>query len=194
MARKPRVVLDDGYYHAIQRGNDKKKVFRDRSDYDCFCVLLKKYLKIYKAFLYHYCLMPNHVHLLIKVTKAEDLSKLMQGINLSYTLYYKRKYKFTGSLWQGRYKSIVIDKDEYMMECGRYIERNPVRAGIVKKPEEYIFSSYKYYINDEKSNIITEDILYQWLGSCRSERQIKYRDYVLQDRAYDKILDRAFKL
>lgn len=194
MARKPRLVVDDGYYHITQRGNDKRKVFRGDSDYSYFYDLLKRYLGMYQSFLYHYCLMSNHVHLLIKVVKAEELSKLMQGINLSYTLYYKSKYKFTGSLWQGRYKSIVIDKDEYLMECGRYIERNPVRAGIVKSPGEYVFSSYKFYSSDQKSGIITEDILYEGLGSNRHERQSKYRDYVSEDRAYDKILDLALKL
>lgn len=194
MARKPRSVLDEGYYHVMHRGNDRRKVFRDDSDYGYFYDLLKKYLKMYQSYLYHYCLMPNHIHLLVKVMKAEELSKLMQGIGLSYTLYYKGKYTFTGSLWQGRFKSIVIDRDEYLMECGRYIERNPIRAGIVKKPESHAFSSYKFYVSGERSDIITEDILYQGLGSNGSERRQKYRDYVLQERPYDKILDEAFKL
>jgi len=130
----------------------------------------------------------------MKVMKAEDLPKLMQGINLSYTLCYKKKYKFTGSLWQGRYKSIVIEKDEYLLECGRYIERNPVRAGIVKDPKDYEFSSFKFYSCGMESDIITEDILYKDLGQDMHERQAKYRDYVFQERAYDRILDSSFKL
>ena len=142
MARGPRFVMDEGYYHVIQRGNDRRKVFRDDKDYEYFCMLLRKYLKKYASYLYHYCLMSNHLHLLLKVIKAKDLSRLMQGVNLSYTLYYKGKYRFTGSLWQGRYKSIVIEKDEYLMECGRYIERNPLRAGFVKDLKDYHFSSY----------------------------------------------------
>ncbi len=194
MARRPRLVMDEGLYHVIQRGNDRRKVFREDADYEYFCLLFEKYLPKYKSFLYHYCLMPNHLHLLIKVREAENLPKLMQGANLSYTLYFKKKYKFTGSLWQGRYKSIVIEKDEYLMECGRYIERNPVRAGIVKDPAKYEFSSFKFYSCGKKSGIITEDILYKGLGSDQNERRIKYREYILQERIYDTILDNALKL
>lgn len=194
MARKPRLVMDEGYYHVIQRGNDRRKVFRDNNDYKHFYLLLKKYLKRYPSFLYHYCLMSNHLHLLLKVIEARDLSKLMQGINLSYTLYYKQKYKFTGSLWQGRYKSIVIEKDEYLMECGRYMERNPVRAGLVVDPKDYPFSSYNFYACGIESDIITEDVLCQGMGSGKTERQAKYRDYVLEERAYDNVLDITFKL
>lgn len=194
MARSPRLILDEGTYHVIQRGNDRKKVFREDGDFEHFKLLLKKYLSLYPSFLYHYCLMSNHLHLLFKVIKADDLSKLMQGINLSYTLYYKKKYKFTGSLWQGRYKSMLIEKDEYLMECGRYIERNPVRAGIVKDPDEYEFSSFKFYSRGESSDILTEDILYKDLGFDIDQRQAKYREYIMQDRAYERILDGSFKL
>ncbi len=194
MGRRPRLVMDEGYYHIIQRGNDRRKVFREANDYDYFCFLIKKYLSKYASVLYHYCLMSNHVHLLLKVTKARDLSRLMQGINLSYTIYYKGKYRFTGSLWQGRYKSILIEKDEYLIECGRYIERNPVRAGIVRDPKDYSFSSYNFYAYGKESGIITRDILYEGLGLDDCTRQTRYRDYVLEERAYDKILDKAFKL
>lgn len=194
MARRPRMVVGEGLYHVIQRGNDRRRVFREESDYDRFYLLLKKYLKVYPSFLYHYCLMSNHLHLLLKVTEAQDLPRLMQGINLSHTLYYKKKYKFTGSLWQGRYKSILIEKDEYLMECGRYIERNPVRAGIVSDPKDYKFSSFNFYSYGKESEIITEDIVYKGLSSDRRERRIKYRDYVLEERTYDTILDDALKL
>jgi putative transposase len=194
MARKPRIVMDNGYYHIIQRGNDRRKVFRAGADYKYFYLLLKKYLAKYPSRLYHYCLMSNHLHLLIEVTAANDLSKLMQGVNLSYTLYYKKRYKFTGSLWQGRYKSIPIEKDEYLIECGRYIERNPVRAGIVGDPKDYFFSSYNFYAHGLGSDIITQDVLYERLGHDEDTRQAKYREYALQERPYDTILDRTFKL
>lgn len=194
MARKPRVIVDEGLYHVIQRGNDRRKVFRQEADYEQFYLLLKKYLKRYSSFLHHYCLMSNHLHLILKVMAAQDLPKLMQGINLSYTLYYKQKYKFTGSLWQGRYKSIVIEKDEYLMECGRYIERNPVRAAIVRDPKDYRFSSYKVYAYGKESDIITQDIVYNGLADNTGERQRKYRDYVLEERAYDEMLDNILKV
>lgn len=194
MARKPRLVLDEGLYHIIQRGNDRRKVFREDSDYAYFYFLLRKYLSQYRSYLYHYCLVSNHLHLLVKVTEAQNLHKLIQGINLSYTLYYKKKYRFTGSLWQGRYKRIVIEKDEYLMECGRCIERNPVRARIVKHPKDYKFSSFNFYSYGEESDIITDDMIYEGLSSDRAEKQKRYRDYVLGERAYDHILDSALKL
>ena len=138
--------------------------------------------------------MPNHVHFLINAIKGPDMPKFLQGINLSYTLYYKRKYKFTGSLWQGRYKSFLIDKDSYLLECARYIERNPLRANMVEYISKYPYSSYNYYAKGKNDDIIIENVIYKELGRDTKERQKNYIDYINQDRFYEKIIDKTLEM
>lgn len=194
MARKPRIVADGSYHHIIHRGNNRMKVFRDASDYNHFCLLLKTYLSRYPACIYHYCLMPNHLHILLQIKIGKQLQKLMQGVGLSYSIYCRKKYDFVGSLWQGRYKSIPIENDGYLMECGRYIERNPLRAKIVEDPGEYRFSSYGFYAHGDNSPLITEDILYEAMGSNAQERQKRYREYIMQGRPYETLIHSALRL
>lgn len=178
MARVARVLLDNGYYHITQRGNNKRIVFHHPGDYTYYLHLIKRYQEKWAFALYHFCLMPNHVHLLLKIFSGKDFPKVMQGINLAYTSYYKRRYGFIGLLWQGRYKDFPIETDEYLLACGRYIELNPVRAGLSKSPKDYPFSSYRYYAFGEQSEILTEDILYRDFGENPAERQRRYRHYV----------------
>lgn len=194
MARKPRIIADESFHHIVQRGNNRKAVFELNSDYSHFKSLIRKYLKMYQCQIFHYCLMPNHVHLIIHVIKGSDMPKFLQGINLSYTLYYKRKYKFTGSLWQGRYKSFLIDKDEYLLECARYIERNSLRAKLVDDISKYPYSSYNYYAKGRKDDIITTNIVYSNLGDSAQQRQQNYIEYLNQGRFYENVIDKALEM
>jgi len=139
--------------------------------------ILKKYKEEHGYLLYHYCLMPNHIHLIIEPTLSTDLSRLMKQINLSYYNYYRNKYKHWGHFWQDRYKSLLISKDEYLITCGRYIENNPVKAKMVKNPKDYLWSSYNAYAYGKKNELIDTDPLYQELGKTESERQSSYRKY-----------------
>jgi putative transposase len=141
MARTARVVMDNTAYHVITRGNQKQNVFRDQADYQEFIKLLQKYKKLYDFKLYGFCLMPNHVHILLEISKGRLLSRLMSGLSLSYTIYFNYKYKAVGHLWQGRYKSKVIVKDSYLLECINYINNNPVRASLVDKARDYPWAS-----------------------------------------------------
>ncbi|MEK6728022.1 MAG: transposase [Candidatus Omnitrophota bacterium] len=141
MARTPRVVMDNTVYHIITRGNQKQKVFREPSDYQEYLKLLLKYKNKYRFKLYGFCLMPNHVHLLLEVDKGKILNNIMSGLNLSYTIYFNYKYGAVGHLWQGRFKSRIIAKDAYLLECLKYIENNSVRAFLVRRADEYQWSS-----------------------------------------------------
>lgn len=149
MPRVSRLVCDNAVYHILNRGHDRRKLFPQADDFKSFKDTISRYKKRFRFDLYHYCFMSNHFHLLLKIEKGNELSLLMKGICQSYAFSYKRKYNFSGYLFQNRYKSIFISKDSYLMECGRYIERNPVRAGIVADPGQYHWSSYNRYAKNK---------------------------------------------
>lgn len=149
MPRAARITAENGCYHIITRGNQKQSVFTDAKDYGEYLKLLRKYKKRYKFKLYCFCLMPNHVHLVIEVTNPAMLNKIMRGLNLSYTLYFNYRYNKVGHLWQDRFKSKLIQKDAYLLECISYIEANPIRASLVSRLNEYPWSSFIFKtIND----------------------------------------------
>ena len=108
--------------------------------------------------------MNNHIHLLLKSSYRQSLSKAMQGIGLAYTLWYNRKYRRVGHLWQDRFKSYPVEVDAYLLECGRYIERNPVRASIVSYPEEYCWSSYNFHVSTKSEDGSRKKQQYQYLA------------------------------
>ena len=194
MARSARILVDGGIYHITSRGHNRYRLFHSLDDYKIYKRIIGDYKKEFVFDIFHYCLMPNHPHLLLKVQKGFELPRVMQGINQSYSGYYKRKYKLIGNLFQGRYASIFIDSDEYLMECGRYIERNPLRAGMVADLSEYCFSSYNFYVNDRKDDIITPNPCYLALSKDPKERKELYKKYVLEARPYETILDKSLKV
>lgn len=142
MPRTARFTIDNGCYHIITRGNQKQLVFRELQDYEVYLDILAKHKRRYKFKLYCYCLMPNHVHLMIQVKESHILSKIMKGINQSYTLYFNSKHKKVGHLWQDRFLSKVIHRDAYLLDCINYIEINPIRANLVDNITKYPWTSY----------------------------------------------------
>jgi len=136
------------------RGNQKQITFLEEEDFVKYFGLLRHYKRKYGFKLYGYCLMPNHVHLVLEVKNGTDLSKIMQGLNQAYTIWFNKKYKKVGHLWQGRYKSMVIQKDKYMLDCLEYVELNPIRANISNSPFEYPWSSWKVRLGYKKDNLL----------------------------------------
>ena len=132
MPNGPRILIDSACYHIIARGNQKQRIFKDDIDFSQYLKRVKKYKKKYSLKLYCFCLMPNHVHMVCEIKNKENLSKFMQGLTRSYTGYFNKKYGKVGQLWQGRFKSKVIIRDKYLIDCINYIELNPIRAEIVK--------------------------------------------------------------
>jgi putative transposase len=181
MPRPPRLLLSQSYYHIMTRGNNKNIVFRKDDDYLYYLSLISRYKAEHLFELYHYCLMPTHVHLLVKTNKASDFSNFMKKLNLAYFHYYRRKYTWVGHFWQGRFKSQPVGKDAYFIQCGKYIEINSVRKGLVKTPEDYKYSSYSYYAKGLPDSLITEDIFYADLGENQNERQKSYQDLIIND-------------
>lgn len=176
MARALRIEFPGAYYHITARGNEKKDIFRSRKDRQQFLSYIESASERYSAVIHAYCLMTNHYHLLMETPRG-NLSEIMQYVNGAYTTYFNVKRKRSGHLFQGRFKSIVVDADEYAMELSRYIHLNPVRAGVVEKPEKYEWSSYRAYIGNAgaQSWLKTEFILSVFGGDSR---QNKYRAFV----------------
>lgn len=148
---KTRILIENACYHVYARGNQKQKIFIEKNDFEFYLKQLEHYKIKYSFYLYGYCLMPNHIHLMGKPAIPKKLSNFMQCLQRSYTAYYNKKYEKVGHLWQGKFKTKLIIKDEYALECISYIETNPVRAKLVKNPKDYIFSSYsERYLNNSK--------------------------------------------
>jgi REP element-mobilizing transposase RayT len=145
MGRPLRITYSGAYYHVTARGNEKKDIFKSRRDREQFLSYLESSVTRYGAVIHAYCLMTNHYHLLVETPHA-NLPVIMRHINGAYTNYYNTKRKRAGHLFQGRYRAILIEADEYLLELSRYIHLNPVRAGVTAKPEEHPWSSYSDYI------------------------------------------------
>ncbi len=150
MSRPLRIEYNDAWYHIMNRGRRSEKIFLDISDYLSFFKVLEEAVDLWKIHICAYCLMPNHYHLLIQTPKA-NISRCMRHINGVYTQRFNRTYKTDGQLFRGRYKSILVGEEEYLLELFRYICFNPVKAGIVKKPGQYQWSSYNDFLVDSNN-------------------------------------------
>ena len=190
MARTPRAQAETGYYHLITRGNNKKNLFHEYEDFEHYLRLLAQYVSITGIQINHYCLMTNHTHLLIHSEAPRAISQMMHGLQRSYVLFFRKKYQWTGHLFQGRFKSLPIDRETYLLECGRYIERNPVRANMVKEPGDWPHSSYHAYAFGKKIPSLTHSQAYLDLSDSEEKRQVLYRDYLNQARPYENLVDR----
>ena len=191
MARKPRPHSESGYYHLITRGNNKKDLFYEREDFSCYLNLLAQSLSLHGIKLHHYCLMTNHAHLLIHSESPQAISKMMHGLQRSYVLYFRKKYQWTGHLFQGRFKSLPIESESYLLECARYIERNPLRAKMVQGPSDWPYSSYHAYAFGKTVPYIHFSQAYLGLADSEDKRQALYRDYLNQSRPYEDLVDKS---
>ncbi len=142
MARQPRLVVAQWPVHIVQRGSNRMACFNDDADYLVYIALLRKAIVAAQCSLHAYCLMRNHIHLLVTPSDADGCSKLMKAVAQRYSYYFNAKYERTGPLWEGRFRSCIVLSRAYVLACYRYIELNPVRAGLVNHPAAYLWSSY----------------------------------------------------
>lgn len=178
MARKPRIEFEGAFYHVIVRGNQKQKIFKDNHDFLQYQQIINAYKANYHYYLYSYVLMSNHIHLLIE-TRDTPLSKIMQGINQRYTMYFNRKYKTVGHLFQGRYKAILCDRNAYLLTLIKYIHMNPVRAKIAESISKYQWSSHHEYMKKrKKKGIIDVDQVLRMFSEDKSAARKLYRTYM----------------
>ena len=178
MARPLRIAYPGAYYHVTSRGNEQKDVFKSRRDREKFLEYLASATERYGAAIHVYCLMSNHYHLLLE-TPEGNLSQIMRHINGAYTTYYNIKRKRTGHLFQGRFKAILVEADEYALELSRYIHLNPVRVGMAEKPGEYSWSSFKSYIGQGNvPNWLRTDFILGYFGKNKLDAGKKYSAFV----------------
>ncbi len=178
MGRPLRIQYPGAWYHITSRGNERKAIFNSKGDRERFLSYLESAHERYGALIHVYCLMKNHYHLLLE-TPRSNLSQILHHINGAYTNYYNAKRKRAGHLFQGRYKSILVDKDAYCQELSRYIHLNPVRAGIAYSASEYPWSSYGYYIGVKRRPqwLIIERVL-EYFDNDVKEASKYYRLFV----------------
>ena len=175
MPRIARGLADNQIYHIINRGNRREVVFHDNYDYEKFLKLLIESKEKYAIKIYAYCLMPNHFHLVIYTKYADSLSQGMHWISSSSVRYYNKRYNISGHLWQGRYKSFIVQEDSYLLVLLKYVEANPKRARIVKDCIDYKYSSANNRIKNNE-NLITDEIPIllpdDWYGYINSDEKI----------------------
>ncbi len=176
MPRKPRFNLIGIPQHIIQRGNNREPCFYAKKDYRRYLEDLKESAEKHDCRIHAYILMTNHVHLLITPMIDHGISQMMQSLGRRYVCYINKTYHRTGTLWEGRYKSSLVDSDNYLLTCMRYIELNPVRANMVEHPAEYKWSSYRVNGQGEYQSIIEPHPSYLELGSSDMLRQTAYRE------------------
>ncbi len=177
MPRRPRVIIPGIPLHIIQRGNNRQACFLADEDYQSYLDWLTEYSKVSGCDIHAYVLMTNHVHLLLTPKRPDSAGNLMKRLGQRYVQYINRTYRRSGTLWEGRFRSSIIQQEEYLFLCQRYIEMNPVRAKLVEHPRDYRWSSYRVNGQGEKSSVIKNHILYQGLGKDASKRQTTYREF-----------------
>ena len=175
MARKQRVSSAGVLEHLIQRGNNRQVIFGCKEDMQAYVGWLKTYSKKYKVSVHAWVLMTNHVHLLCTPSSLNGISQMMQSLGRMYVTYFNRSYKRTGTLWEGRFKSCLVQEETYLMQVYRYIEMNPVRASMVDEPADYFWSSYQFNALGKKSDLLTPHSIYTRLGRNEQARQLAYR-------------------
>lgn len=176
MARLPRLYLPDVPQHIIQRGINRQACFISDKDFAAYAYWLDQSARRYQVAVHAWVFMTNHVHLLATPQTEQGVSRMMQATGRHYVRYFNHTYGRTGTLWEGRFKSCLVDAEDYLLACHRYIELNPVRAGMVAVPEDYSWSSYKANGFGKRMRLWTPHRVYLDLGATIRERATAYRE------------------
>ncbi len=178
MARLPRLTLPGHPHHVIQRGNNRQPIFVSVADYQTMLELLDENARKFHVAIHAYVLMGNHFHLLVTPETADGLPQMMQAVGRSYVRYFNDRQKRTGTLWEGRYKSTLIQTERYLLACMVYIDLNPVRAEMVVQAKDYPWSSHGHYLGARIDKLITPHALVWALGNTPFAREAAYVDLV----------------
>lgn len=189
MPRKPRFNLIGIPQHVIQRGNNREPCFLAEEDYRRYLDDLGKAAERFGCHIHAYILMTNHVHLLMTPMRDYAISQMMQALGRRYVRYINHAYERTGTLWEGRYKSSLVDSDRYLLTCMRYIELNPVRAGMVSHPGGYKWSSYSANGQGKPDSLVSPHPLYLELGKTEDTRLFAYRELFRNQMANEELHD-----
>jgi putative transposase len=187
MARLPRLILPHQPHHVIQRGNDRQLVFREDEDYQRFLGWLKESARFYQVAIHAYVLMPNQVHLLATPVDNEGLAQMMQKLGRFYVPWFNSKYGRSGGLFEGRFRTSLVEAERYLLTCSRYIELNPVRANLAPAPLDYPWSSHAHHAGVRSDALVTDHALYWALGNTPFQREAAYLDLIQQGLSADEI-------
>lgn len=176
MPRRARVLLPGCALHLIQRGNNRSACFYAEEDYLFYLKQLAEQAIKHDCAIHAWCLMTNHVHLLLTPAEPASVGLLMKGLGQRYVQYINRTYRRSGTLWEGRFRSCLVGEESYVLGCYRYIEMNPVRAGMVEHPADYRWSSYRINAQAEHSALVKPHPLYRGLGETREAQAAGYRE------------------
>jgi len=180
MARMSRLAIAGYPHHLIQRGNNRAAIFSDDTDRRRYLDLLREAARALDVAIHAYVLMDNHVHLLATPLSGEGLSRMMQTLGRNYVGWFNHRHQRSGTLWEGRFRSSLIETDGYLLCCMRYIELNPVRARLVTAAEEYPWSSARHHVGLAKDALISDHALYWAMGNTPFEREAAYRRFLMQ--------------
>lgn len=178
MARLPRLTVPGYPHHVIQRGNNRQPIFSSSADYEFLLALLADNARKFQINIHAYVLMTNHFHLLVTPDTADGLPRMMQAVGRRYVRYFNDRQKRSGTLWEGRYKSTLVQTDRYLLACMAYIDLNPVRAGLVAEARSYPWSSHGHYVGLRGDKLITPHALYWELGNTPFAREAAYAELV----------------
>ena len=178
MARLPRLTLPGYPHHIIQRGNNRQPIFAATADYQVLLNLLDENARKFEVAIHAYVLMTNHFHLLATPQTTDGLPQMMQAVGRRYVRYFNDRQKRSGTLWEGRYRSTLIQTDRYLLACMAYIDLNPVRAGLVAQARDYPWSSHGHFIGQHLDKLVTPHPLYWELGNTPFAREATYADWV----------------
>ena len=180
MARLPRFVLAGQAHHIIQRGNNRQVIVIDDRDREQFLAMLQESAAAHQVAVHAYVLMDNHVHLLASPERPEGLSRMMQSLGRRYVGWFNHRYERSGTLWEGRFRAALIEGEHHLMACIRYIELNPLRAGLQASPASYHWSSCAHHLGRRRDGLITEHPMFWQLGNTPFEREAAYRELLAQ--------------
>ena len=176
MARLPRLTVPGYPHHIIQRGNNRQAIFSSTADYQMLLALIDENAHKFGVALHAYVLMDNHFHLLATPSTAEGLPLMMQAVGRRYVRYFNDRQGRSGTLWEGRYRSTLIDTERYLLACMAYIDLNPVRAGLVSDPRDYPWSSHGHHVGLRPDRLITPHPLFWALGNTPFAREAAYAE------------------
>lgn len=176
-------------YHTYNRSNGRMPIFKSKEDFIHFMGLLKRYALRFGLKIYHWVIMSNHYHLLFELEEPKRISRIMAGLSKAYSCYHHNIYSTAGFLWQGRFKLQPVQKDNYLVACGRYIERNPVRAGMINEAHEYPYSSARFYCLGGNDGITVEDPAFLTFGANLISRRNAYIEFL---RKFDVEEEKSF--
>lgn len=178
MARLPRLTVPGYPHHIIQRGNNRQAIFAGSADYESLLAMMEEHAREHGVAIHAYVLMSNHFHLLATPETAEGIPKMMQAVGRRYVRYFNQRQGRSGTLWEGRYKSTLIQAERYLLACMAYIDLNPVRAGIALEPGDYPWSSHGHYVGLRNDRLVSPHPIYWELGNTPFARDAAYADLV----------------